>query len=1077
MDFESIVRTYLHELQDEYLKSKCGKQHTDELSFRPVLHKLFQEAAKLFSPDKKLSVVLEPKNQNGAGRPDWLIQDPNTFAVYGYVEAKGIDPVSFDVTPHEDQIKRYRELGHKLVITDGIEFLFCTPNKKQPDRVSVFNKKHIDSSRWDRLSINPKFEVIVQALFTQPTVRTYDEKTLVEQVAIRTRLLAEELNKFAARDIDEAINDDEKKAIALVNALRDAICCHSDSRLKTPDALSDFVAQVAMFTLLYAHRVSCNNNDVPKVKYGKIRKYISKLVNDGDKLKPFAELMKFISNHKESVFILEWVEDCIQFLSYVKMDKSANESPDYHKLFERFLAEYNAKMRFDFGAYYTPEPLAKYVVRVTSEIVKMVLSADIYAAHNTIIDPCCGTGSFLEEFMTNNPLGVDYKLCGFEILPAPYMLANYRMSIVERSMVGGPKKIKIVLANSLHNSVINGKANCDTIEGSELKVANVLSGKPLQLIIGNPPCSDTSRENQSEEYSEINKMMEDFRPPESERHGRQNTQKQIANPFMQFLRWSCHKILSCKTDAVIAFVVPSSFLEAESYRYARKYLAENFSSLWAVAVDADARTGMRSNSLFHTMQGRAVIIATRKYGVQNFAKKFHYADLSGLGYEEKVFALNESTKACIDRFAEYDIPVDTYSMVPAKAFNKTLYAKFWPISSEDGSKAIFKRHCSGVKLAPTALFTHVNSGALRRRSKDIADAGSVDAMPWFARQDKPPQLEKVEAFEKALKQEGDIAAITRLLKQQIRPYCLRPFLYSNVLLWEKVLNSYSRIGGGGTRLRPEIVESYKDRATFGFAMAHAPKDLNPSLTQFASFCWMLPDNDMCTRGNSHVYLNQFFNKKTKKIESNVDDELVTNIAAMLKCKSEDALKQIIFYVYAVLCSQVYLDEFEGALFTTNQSDKRARIPFVADKKIFVKIAELGCELANLEKPDYVAPNVLKIDVNGIVSKLPSDFHLNSGASKFDEEDETLVLSDGTKQLRIPCPLEIQRLNISGYDVFKSSWLKFYSYGFTHMSFGQDDLKLLLNLINTLSLRQKIIGDVDLLLEVVFADDNLIDFCD
>ena len=39
---------------------------------------------------------------------------------------------------------------------------------------------------------------------------------------------------------------------------------------------------------------------------------------------------------------------------------------------------------------------------------------------------------------------------------------------------------------------------------------------------------------------------------------------------------------------------------------------KNFSDAWIVSVDADARTGARSDSLFHTLQGRAVIILSEK---------------------------------------------------------------------------------------------------------------------------------------------------------------------------------------------------------------------------------------------------------------------------------------------------------------------------------------------------------------------------------------------------------------------------------------------------------------------------------
>ena len=195
------------------------------------------------------------------------------------------------------------------------------------------------------------------------------------------------------------------------------------------------------------------------------------------------------------------------------------------------------------------------------------------------------------------------------------MLANYRMAIVERQYGRKNLETSILLANTLSNCLLGEAANPDSIEGRELIRANELSSKPIKLIIGNPPCSDSARNNVSADFSCISKLMDDFRPPVENRHNRQNIQKQINNPFMQFLRWSCEKLLSSECHSVLAFIVPLSFLEAESYKYARKYLVEHFSHIWAVAIDTDARTGIRGDSLFYTMQGRAVILLTRKYGV------------------------------------------------------------------------------------------------------------------------------------------------------------------------------------------------------------------------------------------------------------------------------------------------------------------------------------------------------------------------------------------------------------------------------------------------------------------------------
>ena len=463
--------------------------------------------------------------------------------------------------------------------------------------------------------------------------------------------------------------------------------------------------------------------------------------------------------------------------------------------------------------------------------------------------------------------------------------------------------------------------------------------------------------------------------------------------------------------------------------------------------------------MFHTLQGRAVIVLTRKYGNTVPITKVHYCDYSHSMRREKEHLLSGDITDISSRFEEYTIDADTVAFSPVKPFNTDMYKKFWPVSDENGQNAIFINHCSGIKLAPTAIFTHVKASMLKRRSREIASNGADVAMVWFSRQDRPPKKEKIVAFQNALNDCGDRRAMDQTLSDNIHPYSFRPFLTSNVLLWQDVLMKYSRIGGGGTRLRPEIIKAYSDQHTIGFAMAHAPKDLNPTLSQFVSFCWYYPDNDMCTRGNSHIYMNQYPNGEGK-MASNITPKIIDAVLSMTGMTETEAAKEIVFYVFAVMCSQVYLDDFEGALFTVNQSDKRARVPIVSDKDTFFKIAGIGRSIAELEKVDFKPENILNFDYESLMQSIPTGFKLKNVTHPFDPDKELLLLTDGTKTVEIYCPLSLQRLNISGYDVIKAVWLKFNSYDFTHCEFTKDDMKRLLDFLNTIAMHEKYVEKLD-----------------
>jgi hypothetical protein len=516
----------------------------------------------------------------------------------------------------------------------------------------------------------------------------------------------------------------------------------------------------------------------------------------------------------------------------------------------------------------------------------------------------------------------------------------------------------------------------------------------------------------------------------------------------------------------LAYIVPATFLEAESYKYARKYITEHFSAAWVVAVDADARAGIRSDSMFNTQQGRAILIATRRYGETESMSAFHFFDISRLAKAEKEAWLEQDATASIDLFTLHDIDVSNYALRPSLPFNEELYASYWPVSGESESNAIFKHHCSGVKLAPSSIFTHLKTPMLKRRSKDIMQRGMQASEEWLGSQDKPPQEAETLAFAEALNELGSLQEADVTLDQNIVDYAFRPFLSMKAFLWQDLLYKFSRVGGGGTRRRPEIGKAYADEKTVGFALSHSPKDQKDSLKPFASFCWYYPDNDLCRRGNSFIYLNQYpVGRNSTTLTGNVNDRLCEQLSDFLVLDGIDLASEVVFYTFAVLCSQVYLDEFEGALFTVNRSDMRPRIPMVKDAIVFQQLAQLGYRIASLEKKDYIPQNIVGFDYDALKSQVPRNFKLSwtRAIQPFDEDNETVTLTDGRNCITVPCPLDAQRLNIAGYEVIKNAWMKFNSYNFTHCDFTADDMGGFLDLINKLLEYVQLVGEIDVVM--------------
>ena len=119
---------------------------------------------------------------------------------------------------------------------------------------------------------------------------------------------------------------------------------------------------------------------------------------------------------------------------------------------------------------------------------------------------------------------------------------------------------------------------------------------------------------------------------------------------------------------------------------------------------------------------------------------------------------------------------------------------------------------------------------------------------------------------------------------------------------------------------------------------------------------------------------------------------------------------------------------------------------------------------------YEPENILKYDYDLLMSEVPDGFLLKNITHPFDAENELLLLTDGRITIYINCPLSLQRLNISGYDVIKAIWLKFNSYDFTHCEFTKDDMKRLLNFLNTIAIREKCIEELDEIIALILSGD-------
>lgn len=1070
MTLERLVRNYLHKLELESKRAEQTRDYTAELSYRPVLDEFFSELTSFYGD--AIGKVYEPNSQGSSGRPDWKFYNLKTLGIYGYVEAKPLDLRNrLSQVAHAGQVNRYLKLGHKLILADGLEFMFFAPGFPRPETIYLAPKP-LPEEGWDRLTPGPGLDNAFRAFFRAPAYRRVSEEQLVQEIALRAKEIAAEVAALSDLPESGARTVGERDTISVLNELKGLLQNHHDPTLKSREAFADFVAQVLSFALLYAHRVTRVRGQSPSKRYQQIKSFWAESIDpdSAGEVRPFGVLLRLLNDELQSLGPLgRWYDDCAHLLAHIRLDEAQLDSPDYHKLFERFLEAYDPKVRFDYGAFYTPPELAAFAVDLVMKLVQKELKdRSLYDEGNKLIDPCCGTGTFLEQLVLHSKGKARRPhIAGFEILPAPYALAQLRVRMLE-SEHGAFPNLTVVLTNTLSDELeesYKDDGEDDLIE-FERNSARKLCKPPITLIIGNPPSVDSRPSSEGATFSIIEDLLEDFRPPETDRRGRQNIQKQITNEFVKFLRWSCQKLV-LSDAAVLALIVPSSFAEHGSYKYARKWMAEHFGRLWTLDIDMDGRTGVPSSSLFNTRQGRTLIVAMRGFPeLGSSTDQVEHASIAYLSKEDKLAYLAEALTKPIASWQTVRIGHSTWGLRPPGRFDSEAYEGFWPLYSMDANPtrdiSIFQRKASGVKLAPTAMFVHIKKGLLYRRSREIADESiSYEELSrrWFSGQSRPPPAGK---FRPSIRQ-----LLARDLQSRnaapIRDYSYRPFTSAFVLLAQSVLEELQSTSGGGTRPRPELQSAFEDPDTKAMVISPAPKDLGDKLHRFASFVWDLPDNDMVMRGNAMALCTRFPEYKhgpdwDPRPKANVSTMLIDRLNERFPVSDEDVL----FYVYSVISSDLFLTEFEDALFTVADETLIPRVPIVDDERLFGDLVGLGRRMALLEgrhdhTDQYRQEYGLEIDDFGM--NLESPFAMSSFRIHEERGEIDLLENDRVAASLVGVPQAVLEFRVSGYVVIYQ-WLKLRAHTYLRAEFDENDANELLLLIARISAQAGLVDQVD-----------------
>ncbi|MYB79295.1 MAG: N-6 DNA methylase [Acidimicrobiia bacterium] len=618
-----------------------------EHSYRPALQRLIEEVG-----GASFCAVNEPV-QGDYGAPDFIVE--RNGVPIGHIECKppGDD---LDVAESSCQLARYREGFPNLILTDYLEFRWYAEGEFR-DRVRM--GRFGSSGAWvGELDGTEALADMLQRFFDASYPTVANPQDLARRLAGKARLL---------RDSIRCVLEDDKVGNLgdLLNSYRKVLISDLNR-----DTFADLQAQTAAYGLFAAR---CVYKGPPEGFSRKSAAYAQTT--------PFlTDLFTRFAGPSADPRVTWIVDDLALLLARTDMEavlknfgQHTHQGDPVVHFYEDFLHAYDPDLREMRGVYYTPEPVVQYIVRSVDYLLRDVYGLEDGLADTAtveadnqgtprvlILDPAAGTGTFLCEvvkvarktLMSKGIAGAwsDYvrrylapRLCGFELLMAPYAICHLKLSIeIEGTGTGSVlagQRLGVYLTNTLEEAHESDQEALFATEiAREASEADAVKrDRPVMVVVGNPPYSGHS----ANDGRWIRDLLRGCNREDPENYfvvdgnplGERNP-KWLNDDYVKFLRFAQWRI-SRTGEGILGFVTNHSYLDSPTFRGMRQSLMNTFDEIRILDLHGNAKRSERTpaggtdENVFDIQQGVAVGLFVKHRRSKGQPARVFHADLWG----------------------------------------------------------------------------------------------------------------------------------------------------------------------------------------------------------------------------------------------------------------------------------------------------------------------------------------------------------------------------------------------------------------------------------------------------------------
>jgi hypothetical protein len=623
------LETYLRELRDIRSLGAAG----EETAYYPALATLLTEVGKKLKP--KVRCVMGVQDL-GAGFPDGGLFTEEQFdkkrtlkPLPGQVPSRGVievKPVKSDawLTSDGEQVTRYWGRYRQVLVTNCRDFVLVGQDAEgQPAKLESFRLADNEKTFWAAAEHPRSLAEKIGARFEEYLLRVMRHAAQLAAPEDVAWFLAS-----YARDAKKRIEGVELPALATVrSALEEALGLKFEGE-KGEHFFRSSLVQTLFYGVFSAWVLWAKQNpptSKARFDWNLAARYlrvpmISKLfylVADPNQL----EALKLTE-------VLDWAALVLNRVDRRAFFDRFQESHAVQYFYEPFLEAFDPELRKELGVWYTPPEIVKYMVERVDTVLRQELGLPLGLADKNVyvLDPCCGTGSYLVEVLdrihrTLKERGEDAliasdlkeaaqkRVFGFEILPAPFVVSHLQLGLLLQNLGAplsekGHERVRVYLTNALTGwePPTGPKKQFVFKEMEEEREAaeHVKRDVEILVILGNPPYNAFAGVSPEEEHG----MVEPYKQGLIADWGIRKFN--LDDLYIRFFRLAERRIAEMTGKGVVSFISNHSWVSDPSFVVMREHLLTSFDRFWIENMHGNrkiseyAPDGRTSETIFAT---------------------------------------------------------------------------------------------------------------------------------------------------------------------------------------------------------------------------------------------------------------------------------------------------------------------------------------------------------------------------------------------------------------------------------------------------------------------------------------------